>query len=296
MKSFLAFDIGATNTKWSVITDCFELLDSGFFKTPQSDADSLISTLAGTARLIKTDFDAICVSILGTVTDGVIENGGNLPFMTGTDLKGKLSRLSGLEVGVENDGKCNTLGELAAGSLAGCRNRVSIVLGTGIGSGIIIDRKLYKGHRNNAGEVGYSYLHIDKAPDMNYVAGMRNSYMGLMERVRESTGKQYTDTYAVFADARSGNEKVLSGIRHYCRELAGLIWNIAFTLDPERISVGGGITGEKLLCDMIARELNDLCDSFPLPVNKPCLVFSKLGNTANLFGAVKAFMDGDRKA
>ena len=291
MKTLMAFDVGATNTKWAVCTDEYTVLKQGSFRTPHTGSDELAGMLAATVKAEGGSCEGICISILGTVNNGVIENGGNLPFMTGFDLASSLSRSTGLCVSVENDGKCNTLGELAAGSLKGCRDRVSIVLGTGVGAGIIIDGRLYRGYGNNAGEIGYSYLHIDRAPQLEYVAGMRSSYMGLMDRVREVSDRDYSNTYEVFKEANNGDMKTLEGIRNYSRELAGLIWNLHFTLDPERISIGGGITAEELLCDMITEETFQLCDSFPLPVKKPVIVFSKLGNTANLFGAVRSYLD-----
>ena len=291
MKRIIVFDVGATNIKWGILDEDLSVSQQGSFPTPLSSPEDLIGRLVSCAKEAG-GISGIAVSILGTIEDGAITNGGNLPFMTGYDLEGALSQRLCLPVNAENDGKCNLIGEFRAGRLKGCRNCVSIVLGTGVGAGIIIDGKLYRGSRNNAGEVGYSYLRLDMAPALEGVAGYRNSYMGLLERVRESSGVEYGDTWRVFREAEKGDLEVLAGIRRYSHELAGLIWNLFFTLDPERICIGGGIARQKILTDLIREETERIFDGFPLETARPELVFSSLGNDANLFGAARAFFDG----
>lgn len=67
----------------------------------------------------------------------------------------ELASAIGLPVFLENDVQAGVLGELVAGGLRGARNAVGVFLGTGIGGGIVIDGKIYRGSTGSAGEVGH---------------------------------------------------------------------------------------------------------------------------------------------
>ncbi len=301
MKRLLVFDVGATNTKWAVMED-YQVLKKDSYHTPKE----LDSFMAAAEDIIKREgpgCDGIAVSILGTVLagdEGRIEQGGNLPFMTGVSLGKRLSALSGLPVSVENDGRCAVLGEYAAGALKGYSYGFGLVLGTGLGGGLIIDGKLVRGAHSFAGEIGYSTLDWMSMPALGSVAGMRLSFTGLLERAKEEWQEKSllrgsgrpelesdppADTYQLFEMAEGDDPLAREAIRVYAKELAVLIWNIQCTLDPQCISIGGGLSMQPLLILSIQDELDELYDKFPYVIPRAKTAVSGLGNTSNLYGA-----------
>lgn len=73
-------------------------------------------------------------------------------------LRDRLAELSGLPVALENDVQAGTLGELRSGALRGRKNAAAFFVGTGIGGGIVLDGKLYRGSTGSAGELGHMIL------------------------------------------------------------------------------------------------------------------------------------------
>ncbi len=300
MKRLLVFDVGATNTKWAVMED-MEILERGSYSTPKT-LDGFLSEVSEVVKKEASGCGGIAVSILGTVLqdgDVTIEQGGNLPYMSGVKLGRELNRLSGLPVSIENDGRCAVLGEYAAGALRGCNYGFGLVLGTGLGGGLIIDGKLVRGAHSFAGEIGYSTLDWSSMPKLGAVSGMRLSFMGLLERAKEAWSSAVhdglasaddipQDTYRLFElaeDTGLNGQLAASAVRAYAKELAVLIWNIQCTVDPQCISIGGGLSTQPLLILSIREELEKLYDKFPYVIPRAKTAVSGLGNSSNLCGA-----------
>ena len=79
MKRIIAFDVGATNVKWGILDEGLTVSLQGSFPTPRSSPEDLVGRLVSCASKAG-DISGTAVSILGTVEDGVITNGGNAKF------------------------------------------------------------------------------------------------------------------------------------------------------------------------------------------------------------------------
>ena len=99
----------------------------------------------------------------GTVNrgTGIIEFTNNLHFSNWPLVKMMEERMGGKKVIIENDANAAAYGEYKAGALKGAQNAVAITLGTGIGSGIIIDGNIYAGNNYAAGEMGHMVIVYD---------------------------------------------------------------------------------------------------------------------------------------
>src|SRR5690606_35650190 len=125
------------------------------------DKDSLDGTLQQLKDLIRplvsSEIESIGIAVPSVVDaeKGIVYNVVNIPSWERVELKAILEAEFGLPVAVENDANCFALGEHRHGKAKGLQNVVGVTLGTGVGSGLILDGKIYRGSHGGAGEVGY---------------------------------------------------------------------------------------------------------------------------------------------
>ncbi len=210
-------------------------------------------------------------------------------------LRDLLAERFNLTVVVENDVNLAALGEYGFGVAKGASSLVCLAVGTGIGSGIVLERKIYRAHQS-AGEVGY-LLPSKEA------LGKRYEHFGALESLASGTGVlQRAQEYLrsmnlpidveqltaerVFDLARSGEGWAQSIVDETVDYLALIIAAISVVLDPEVIVLGGGVSrSADILVEPI---LNRLQGCLPAPVR---LVVSNLGYRAAVMGAIMLVLD-----
>ncbi len=200
-----------------------------------------------------------------------------------------------LPVSVENDVNLAALGEYGFGIAKGASSLVCLAIGTGIGSGIIVDRKIYKGHNYSAGEVGYL------PPDLSYLGSSFPGF-GALESIASGKGiehraREYLSAHnqpvpddlnaeLVFDAARANKAWAKHIIDETVDYLGFAISVIAAILDPEVIVLGGGVAcSTDLLVDPILERISGLVPSIPK------LVQSNLGSRAAVMGAILLVLD-----
>jgi glucokinase-like ROK family protein len=202
----------------------------------------------------------------------------------------------GLPVVVENDVNLAALGEYGFGAARGASSAACIAVGTGIGAGIVIDRKIYRGFNQSAGEVGYL------PPDVSYL-GRRYEGFGALESIASGSGverrarqllqelnlptpEQGPSAEEVFKAARQGEEWARRVVDETVSYLAFAVAVISAVLDPEVIVLGGGVArSADMLIEPILSELEGV-----IPVH-PNLVPSSLGFRAAVLGAIMLVLD-----
>jgi glucokinase len=105
---------------------------------------------------------------------GLILSPPNLPLWERVDVRTPLERGFNVPVGLQNDANACALAEWLWGAGKGCRNMIFLTFGTGMGSGLILDGKLYAGTNDNAGEVGH--IRLDETGPVGY--GKEGSFEG----------------------------------------------------------------------------------------------------------------------
>ena len=190
------------------------------------------------------------VAVPGTVDgDGTVDWAPVLSWRK-VALGRMIASATGLPVVVENDANVLAVAEHRHGAAAGVGCLVALILGNGIGAGIIVGERLYRGTRAAAGEVGYMLMGTDSLSrtyqgfgDMESRVGgegiaRRSRELGL--RARAGGNPTAAD---VFELARAG-EPVAGGlIDEVSDELAVAVANLAAVLDPDAVVLGGGIGG-----------------------------------------------------
>jgi len=190
---------------------------------------------------------------------------------------------------IDNDARCFALGETLAG--AGKRHAdgtvVGITLGTGIGGGIIMGSRPYRGAHNAAGEIGHGVILGG--------AGARHSADSRMELEQLASGSAFinhfysrthrkADTYEIERLAEEGDRFATESLEILTESLASGLANLIYTLDPDAIVIGGGIARVRALWGTLRERVSDSL-LFPTLAATPILP-AKLGDDAQLVGAV----------
>ena len=168
---YLGIDVGGTNIAVGVVNENKEIIAKASNKSPvPCTMDEFCDTMALTAKqamekagITLDDIPWVGIGCPGTVNrgTGIIEFTNNLHFSNWPLVEMMKERMGGKDVIIENDANAAAYGEYKAGALKGAQNAVAITLGTGIGSGIIIDGKIYAGNNYAAGEMGHMVIVYD---------------------------------------------------------------------------------------------------------------------------------------
>lgn len=221
------------------------------------------------------------------------------------------SRL-GRKVYVENDATVAGLAESLFGSTKGAVNSVLITLGTGIGSGIIINGRIYSGSHAAGSEIGHMIVGenfydcncgnngcfetLASATSIIRYSQHRIKENGKSSQVLELAGNKIENITAekIFAAAKSGDDLALEAVDRMCKYLAKGIMNIYNVLDPDIIALGGGVSksGDFLLKrvkENVAKMI------YTTDIKYGDIVIATLGNNAGIVGAafLGYYINGD---
>jgi len=251
-------------------------------KTPAEDGvgailgllDAEIDAVPGGRRRMT----ALGIAVPGHVdADGHVLNAGNLAGWVNVPLRELLEDRYGVPVFVERDANCGALGEKHAGAAKRMHDFVFLSLGTGVGAGIVIDDRIYRGAHFAAGEAGDMTFPVhedeDGRPTVSDVVGKRS----VKKKVKRATGKKMTAAEAL-AKSEPRIEKATRAVVDY---LSSCVVAISSLIDPEAILFGGGTSdaGEALL-----RKVRD--QIAPHLVIRPRLMLAGLGSDSQLHGAL----------
>jgi len=200
---------------------------------------------------------------------------------------------------LDNDVRVATLGELKYGAGKGCTNLVCITVGTGIGSGLVLNGKLVRGAKNAAGEIGHIKMTMGDGPLCGcgdygcfeaYASGpsivaMAKEYIkgGKSSKFKELATEELSPY--IVAQAALQGDVVAKRIYAKMGEIIGLgLTSVINLLNPERVIIGGGVAdaGDILfdpIRDTIARR------AMPIQASSVEIVHAELGNTAGVIGA-----------
>lgn len=294
---FLGIDVGGTAIKYALMNVRADILEKGEVPTPRSDLEEYLGTLEKIFRSYENQVRGIAMSAPGTIDSdtGYFYTGGALQdFVHEINLQTMLEERLGVPVRVENDAKCAALAEAWTGSLKDCKDGVVIVLGTGIGGGIIKDRRLHKGKNFAAGELSFLIVGDDLKKDESYLSLAAGS-IGLRKLAGKAMGvdPDTLDGRIIFERANSDEEAVIAAIDQFTWPIARLVYNVQVFYDPEKIAIGGGISRQPLLLQMIQKNLDQIYQEMKLPVvigQRAEVVCCKYLSDSNLIGALRHFL------
>ena len=290
--NYLAIDVGGTFIKYAIITDDCRILKKDKLPTGEDSLDHLIGTMIAIYDQFKKDIkiDGIALSMPGIIDSkkGFMYTGGSLSCINNVNIVEILEGRIGLPVTVENDAKSAAVAELWNGALKDCENAVVIVCGTAIGGAVIQNREVVRGKHFMAGEFSYIMTTVDDEYYMKNLLAETAGANSLLQSVSDETGipLQNLNGELAFSLANQGDEKARLGIRKHAKKLAVQIHNYQYIFDPEKIVIGGGISEQPLLLQLIKEEVSKINAIFPWPLPIPEIEACCYHNDANLIGAV----------
>lgn len=306
----IGIDLGGTNIVASVVDENYNIIATS--KTPTNSprsADEIFDDIAMVceeaiqkARITKADIESVGMGTPGTVNaDGVIEFANNLGFNNVPAAEMLKERLGIDKIYLENDANCAALGEAYAGVGNGAENFVAVTLGTGVGSGIIIDGKIVNGVNFAGGECGHMVIVVDGEQCSCGRKGCWEAYASATALIRQTKKamEEYPDSYmhqiaeaegkvsgrTAFDAMRKGDIAGIKVVDQYIKYVSCGLINIVNALQPEIICVGGGICneGETLMVPLrryVQAERYSIHSKIQTKIVK-----AELGNDAGVIGA-----------
>lgn len=306
----IGIDLGGTNIVAAVVDDKYNIV--GKSKTPTNtprSAEEIFDDIAkvcreavADAKLTLNDISSIGMGTPGTVNgDGVIEFANNLGFNNVPAREMLKERLGDIPVFIDNDANCAALGEAYAGCGNGSNNFVAVTLGTGVGSGIIVDGKIVKGVNFAGGECGHMVIMVDGEQCTCGRKGCWEAYASATALIRQTKAamEKYPDSVmhelavqegkvsgrTAFDAMRKGDIAGIKVVNDYIKYVACGLINIVNALQPEIVCVGGGICNEG---DTLLKPLNRYVNAERYSIHSKIqtkILRAQLGNDAGIIGA-----------
>ncbi|MCH7370139.1 MULTISPECIES: ROK family protein [Aeromonas] len=260
----LGLDIGGTKIEAQLLDDEGVSLLRKRIPTPTTGYADFLAAITQLVEGIRQELDrpfSIGIGLPGAVSPqtGRIKN-ANCLFLNGQDLEGDLMRALGQPVAIANDADCFTLSEAVDGAGEAGRLVFGIILGTGCGGGLVVNRQLMVGPNAITGEWGHNPLPgYDPAldgPAQPCYCGRHNcierfvSGTGFSARFNQAHGVSMS-TPEIMAAAALGNPEAHTHYRHFIGALGRSVASLINVLDPDVIVFGGGLSN----LDALYREL-----------------------------------------
>ena len=237
---------------------------------------------------------------------GIIRYANNLS-VENVPVVAELQEKYSVPIYINNDANCAALGEYVFGAGRGYKDIVFITLGTGVGSGIIIDGKLFEGRSSAGAEAGHMVIHVNGEPCSCGRKGCWEAYASasalirqtkammdanpesLMHKFAQEEGKVSGKT--AFRAAKVGDEAAQLVVDTYINYISEGLINMANIFRPDAILIGGGISNEK---EYLTKPIQRLMDStsFGGAFNPKVIVkTASLQNDAGILGAAALIIE-----
>lgn len=267
----LGVDIGGTKVETALVDEQGNILQT--MRRPiqiDKGKDKALENIFFVIKpLVNKEVETICLSSCGVIRKGKFIYSPNTPCLIGVDVVGKIKNKFGKKVLYDNDANCFTLAEQRFGAAKGHKNVVGVVIGTGIGSGIIIDGKIYSGKEGFAGEIGRNFINGEEFEALCSGPSIVRRYLEAGGKITKPNPKK------IFLSDELIAKKIVNETYDYLARGFSLIIN---TLNPDIIVVGGGVSNI-----LLYERLNQDVKKYSV---KPCLILkNKLGDSSGVIGA-----------
>jgi len=292
----IAIDLGGTNLKVALLNLKYKIIEKkviktgGFIKKKQliSGIVNSVKDIIAEHHLSKSDILGIGLGLPGPidVERGLVHFFPNIPGWKEVNLKNILIQRLGLPISLDNDANLMCLAEYKLGAAKCFKNAVCLTLGTGVGGGIIIEGKLYRGRGFAAGEIGHIPIN-ENGPSCN--CGGRaclEAYIGnniILREAKKSFGRKISlEELSLLAG--KGNKKARAIWSRVAGRLGLALVGIVNLLNPDCIVIGGGVANAgKILFDRVREVITKRAMSIQAKHVK--VIKARLGDGAGLIGA-----------
>jgi len=288
-KYFLGLDVGGTKIQAGLINSKYKIVKSAQFPSESRSNKKTVlkNILMAIDSLHSKQVKAIGVGITGQVDpiSGVAAGSSNLPHdWHNVPLKKIISNKFGVSCKIDNDVNCIALADAIIGKGKNYGHVFSLAIGTGIGVGFVINKKLYRG-AHNVFEFGHTFISNESLACSCQQTGHLESFVSgpAMTKIYKRLTGQIEDPHTIEAKAKKGNKHAKKTFTIMSFYLGAGIANIAHTLNPDIIILGGGISKVKIIT---APAIVQAKKRYITPwLNKTKIVTSNLGYGAGIIGA-----------
>jgi len=281
----LGVDLGGTKTEAILLDEKLDVITRKRIPTPQNDyqqiLDSITTLVLEISENIKNYSIGICTPGAISKQTGLIKN-SNTQCLIGKSLKEDLENKLGKKISMENDANCFAMAEAIMGAATDFDLVFGVILGTGVGGGIVINKKLHLGRTNIGGEWGHHTLHRNGNHCYCGKYGCVETYISgpaLENQWNKLTGESKSISEILLdIDNDIGKQWKNEFLENFGYGLA----NVIDILDPDAIVIGGGLSNIDFLYtegkeSVFNKVFSDLVDT---PILK-----NQLGDSAGVFGA-----------
>ena len=307
---YLGIDLGGINIKVGLVNDDYEIVAKNSIPTQRTrKAEEIIRDMANLC--IKTVLDSgylmsdvthIGIGSPGThdIVNKTIVYSNNIENFVNIQIEKELQKFINLPVNLENDANSAAYGEMLAGSSKGSENSVVITIGTGIGSGVIINKKIYSGFNHAAAEMGHMVI---VAGGKKCSCGRKGCFevyasaTALKAQTKRIIRKypksiihkmigddNHISARFAFDAAKQGDEAGLLIVSRYINYLGIGLSNVINIFQPELLIIGGGVCNEG---DYLLNPIKECIEKnrYSRNIAQTELKIAALGNDAGIIGA-----------
>lgn len=310
-KYYIGIDLGGTNIKGSIFNNDFSKIEEQRFSTGADKGSEyvlnrinrLIITMLNNTALKNEDMACIGIGVPGllNINEGISLFSPNFSEWENVPVVKWLEEKLHIPVFIDNDVRVNLYGEWYFGVGQGFRNVVLLTIGTGLGSGIVIDGHVLYGSTGSVGEIGHMNMYREGRPCKCGSSGCLGRYvsaLGLIRTLKEKIecghdsiifewvhGNLSEITAKMISKAYDLDDKVAIETMHETGEMLGFgLVNVINLYNPEIIIIGGGMAsaGERFL-----KETRKIVNNHALKIpNEKCTITTAvLGDTSGMIGA-----------
>jgi glucokinase len=310
-KIAIGIDFGGTSVKPGVVSGREIIARSQPIPTREHDgADSLLAAVFREVATLREQHPEVCA--LGAGLPGIIDglNGrvrelSNVPGWRDVPLAALLREETGLPAIIENDANAMAYAEWRFGAGRDRPNVICMTLGTGVGGGLILDGKLFRGSQLGAGEIGQMILQPNGVPGRYGNFGALEKYVGnrqIAERAQRAyaavgdirTSEELTPLFLEKA-ALGGDEIAAKLWEDIGFEIGVMLTNIVWLLNPDRIVIGGGVAkAGPLLFEPIKRTIRERTS--PVFHENLEVVPAELGNDGGMIGSAALALEAAERS
>lgn len=279
----IGIDVGGTKIEGVVITENKETLKRKRVLTPKDDYEKILDTIIKLIDDLKDGSDCsvgICTPGAISKKTRLIKN-SNTQCLIDRPFKEDVEYRLGQKISIENDANCFAMAESVMGSAINYKVVFGVIMGTGVGGGIAIDKQIHRGRTNIAGEWGHHTLHSDGNKCYCGRKGCVETYISgpaLERRWTELTGKNMSMQEIII----SQDVNLIKWKKELLNNFGLGLANVIDILDPDVIVLGGGLSNIEFLYEEGVKSVykNVFSDLVDTPI-----IRNKLGDSAGVYGA-----------
>lgn len=312
MAKRIGIDVGGTNVKIALVDENGKIIYSNSVPTyakmgyeyTVNNIKQAIKDLMKETETQPKDIQGIGFDFPGQVDykTGVVKLAPNIPGWVNVPIAQMIEEEFHIPTKIDNDVRCAALGEMLFGAGRGCENFICITVGTGIGSGLVVNGQIVRGASNAAGELGHIKLQMKDGPICGCgdtgcleafasgpsIVAMAQDYIkgGKSTKFREMAAAEGGEiTPYMVAKAAEAGDPVAKRIFEIVGEYIGIgLTSVINLLNPEKVIIGGGVAeAGDLLFDPIRKTIKER--AMVVAGEAVEIVPAQLGNSAGVIGA-----------